>query len=545
MFPPVSGVWGWPWHGQCIGGSISLPNGGTKAMTQPGDGATWLYDLGLPEITRTVAQQAEDTANGYEWRNYALISGGTVNGVSLGANAFIHVDEGGKAWLITPVFTFPEYSLQRVRITLSIVRFGMFGEGEKTPVSKVIDGQCTYITYTSFGYTYSDTDAKVEDVWTNGARCLISVAKLTGGGPDPYLRDIYSLLEMSISGDGGADGSGLVFGISEVRKDTELTQGVLASSLPVFTTGLPNGITPTETSDDCVANPAGDYLRKTYTPVVTGEIWANYADTYDIEDVFYYARYAYYDESGLPVAARLRTGYVNKLEYQGGGYTTEGEFVLPCSGDYVNTYAVRITMTVTGAHTYGMEFLANDAVIESARCTQNVTHVQSVIIHNNDPVYLWQGDPDGHGGSFGVLRKKTTTYGAAYWDGSLSGSLGYPAVPVQSPGLWAFDASSYWDAGVYVATPLLNTAGIARAWRDIAEVKSTTATIIGTTSLGIQRMGGKAAAFFKPGATRTYGNVFTPLGVKTTSLTPVGNLYFSFQRKTGEVAFNVNPVCFV
>lgn len=71
------GIFGQPYHGLWKGGFITLPNGATKACPAPANGGVVLIrQPGQAEVVRSPAEQAADAAAGWEWRNYALISGG-------------------------------------------------------------------------------------------------------------------------------------------------------------------------------------------------------------------------------------------------------------------------------------------------------------------------------------------------------------------------------------------------------------------------------------------------------------------------------------
>jgi len=63
-----------------------------------------------------------------------------------------------------------------------------------------------------------------------------------------------------------------------------------------------------------------------------------------------------------------------------------------------------------------------------------------------------------------------------------------------------------------------------------------------TTKIGIYRAD-NIAAFYLLDTDRTYGTVATALGDKTT--TETADLYFSWQRKTGDFSFSANPICWV
>ena len=91
--------WGWPWHGLATNGQLALPNGTTVPIpgADPLHGHCWIIKKpGQPEVTTTPAE----TAEGYTWHNYAVMSGvrHTIYGVDLGAAKWIYIDPDGKPW---------------------------------------------------------------------------------------------------------------------------------------------------------------------------------------------------------------------------------------------------------------------------------------------------------------------------------------------------------------------------------------------------------------------------------------------------------------
>jgi hypothetical protein len=81
--------YGQPWHGLCVGGTITTGTGINKTgWTQPAGGA-----VDVVRVPGTPACDVTESGFGYQWRDYALISGSTkqVYGKSLNAS--------GTAWL--------------------------------------------------------------------------------------------------------------------------------------------------------------------------------------------------------------------------------------------------------------------------------------------------------------------------------------------------------------------------------------------------------------------------------------------------------------
>lgn len=133
------GAYGHPWHGIVTGGVLTLPGGSTRTYPQPNSTYMWeavaahrMYVPGTPEVSRTVAQQSDDAANGYQWFDYAVMSGGSAQLYSkaLGAGRFVWVDTAGDRWLIDAsdmhnktwtAATVPSSVWVRIR------KFGVFG----------------------------------------------------------------------------------------------------------------------------------------------------------------------------------------------------------------------------------------------------------------------------------------------------------------------------------------------------------------------------------------------------------------------------------
>jgi hypothetical protein len=535
-------VWGWPWHGLCTSGVIDLGGGLTKTITTPAHGSAWLIDRALPAIERSPERLLADAALGHEWRNYGMVSGGSVHGTPIGENKFIHVDAAGERWLIGLTFSFQDSALQKVRVTLSIVRFGLFDGGVETPITVDVDVQCTYYTYASYGYVYTNSAGVLEDVWTNGSRFLVGIARQRSGAATPRIHDLYSVIEFTVSGIGGADGSGLVFDAVEVMSDTQLSAG----SAEVTGLGVVTGLGTSLTQDshvvyyDCVVGaPVGVSQEWFYSvkPVPAFELWmaSSFDNNYNYSQV--YARYAYYDSGGTPRAARLGVGYHKKVVYDSGSQGgVTGALQFWCgptgSGDHTNTIRADATMTVSGSHQWGIFILENETPIDSLECRQTFQRVQDsiLIVPSYAGIPTAVSEPGFGSSRTGILDKVAETSSAITWEGSLASLLSLGPPPAS---FGPFD------------TPL-NVAALAAAWRDpTPSVIGAEADVKGGALLGLQRIDGKSAAFYKPGADRIYGTILTPLGTKTAPMTPAGNLYFAWQRKTNEFAFAVNPICWV
>lgn len=211
--------WGWPWHGLITDGVVGDTG---KIVTQPVHGYAWLIDMGLPAISRSAPQLAEDAAMGYEWRNYALIPAGRLYDTFLGANTFIHIDEDSVPWLVTLSFSFP--GGDDFTVDYSIVRFGLFGSGAQTPVTGSETVTCADIALGTHPDTldyYTRRETQMWDVATNGASVLVGIDLILEHLTVEYAH-MCSLVEVSLSGSGGTDGSGLNVELAEIQPHSTL-----------------------------------------------------------------------------------------------------------------------------------------------------------------------------------------------------------------------------------------------------------------------------------------------------------------------------------
>lgn len=555
-------LWGWPFNGLCTAGVIDLGGALTKTITTPAHGSAWLYDIGLPAIVRTPDQLIADAALGHAWRNYSMISGGVVYGTQLGINKFIHVDAAGVPWLITLSYSYPEATLQRVRITFSIVRFGLLSSAPPlTPITVVRDVQCTYYTYSIYGYTYNGpTTSLLEDVWTNGSKCLVSVAqtRIT----DPTLKDIFSLIEVVMSGTGGADGSGLVIAASEVMTDAQLSK----STIPGQDTS-PLDIQQTVPGDPFVWSGSSPSWTPTWGN--SNIYWQSgaFADCtgqttgalYNLLAFYPYARFAYYNAAGVPKAARVMKKKQHKTSLVSAGRGTIGSLVknnVLCNGSATADFILHDTAWLTQSTTcleeniFGIYLMENDSVVDKLEIYQSFIVTQDFLVGKNSLpealVYcddrVFPARPCGGWGSLGGnlhnANNVNITQNAPVWGGSLATTIGLGAPP---------HINNWYVDGLGNPTEPLAIDDLAFAWRSNTSNHEASGSVAvrGTAQLAIQRIDAKAAAFYKPGTTRSYGTVLTPLGNKTTSMTPAGNLYFAWQRKTGDFQFSASKVCYV
>lgn len=126
-------TWGCPWHGLINNDVLIAPNG--RELSWPGfgivpyhRGTTHLIQVpGVPEPVRSEAEQTDDTARGYQWRNWAMLTGAAphLHGQWLGA--WVYSAPDGSRWAVLLD------GLEQVPLggaawagTVTVRRFGLF-----------------------------------------------------------------------------------------------------------------------------------------------------------------------------------------------------------------------------------------------------------------------------------------------------------------------------------------------------------------------------------------------------------------------------------
>jgi len=513
--------WGWPWHGLCQGGTIGSSG---KTISQPSGGNAWLIDKGLPPLDIAPGVIASEAAAGREWRNYGLISGGTVNGTQLSSvstgpfgyknQSYIHVDEAGINWMVTVAYSWP--SSNTVRITLSIGRFGHFeiGLGAQTPVTMYADVACEDITYLDLNRWVD-----VQDVWTNGSRALACVFMAMDYGNTHCA--IISAIEIVLTGTGGSDGSDLVLNASEVKGLSDLNNDVDTEATD------PNGSifsgSFTDNSEHIYSyhdTPINAYCFAWDTPTSKEIRWEGlqgFVAGYPLINGYIYGkdrcRICLYDSDGTIAAYKLRSRKTidNAVtDVVDGGRTGS----LSCTTGGTRLEHV-VTVTVTGTQKEGYYLLKNDTIIDKIENVKTFTGTQQQLTFY-DAVTSTYAD-------YYITYPVPYAESGMTWEGSLGSEI---------------SGSAFWPySGSYPAHNMIGS------WDTIDPVTSGfTLLDDSTTKIGIHRTD-NIAAFFLLDTTRTYGTVATPLGDKTTGAT--GGVYFSWQRKTGDFAFSANPICYV
>lgn len=131
-------IYGLPYHGLVTNGTLILANGTTIPYPHIAHGDTQLVKVpDQPAAKRTPQQQANDQANGFEWRNYALVTDNHLGHVNLNDPLYqwsIYIDENKVPWHLR--FGMVLTSFQQARMWVEIFR--PFGRIAKThPISRL------------------------------------------------------------------------------------------------------------------------------------------------------------------------------------------------------------------------------------------------------------------------------------------------------------------------------------------------------------------------------------------------------------------------
>lgn len=505
--------WGWPFHGIIAGGTIGATG---QAHPQPLDGNSygnnmgWLIDYGMPAVTLTPDEATYFAGLNMEWRNYALIAGGYAYGTYIGAETYIHIAEDGTAWRVALAYSYPVANT--LRITATIERFGYLRiDGEYTapaPAVVTADVACASIELVSpYSYRYSS----LQDVFTNGSKALIGVLLRQGGGDD-----LFSLVELTITGAGGENGAALTLSAAEVKAAAALTPGALIETplgppLTWFTKDLAY-------INDSQTQCGPDEALFTITAVMVDRDYGSEVN-YDQKWTYIYARYGYYNAAGNVVAVRFKDyestedtrALLVDLHISGG--TTTGSCTCvyksnpPACPNHPSAETSG-TIRQTNSHKRGYYLMENDSVIDEISWLYVVT---------TDTVYTT--------GS----ASSSTTSGTLTKQGALSAYIADSTPANPFPGS-------------------INSGAMMNAFRSPFQQDFSSAQVFNgsTKAIGLHKMSSKAVAFVgSDGPLSDYGIVSSPLGPLATALTPAASINFAFNRKTGEYTFANEPICYV
>lgn len=217
-------VWGCPWHGlvERVGSQhiLTLPNGQT--MEYPTSvagnrrtGDTYLIKLpGVPEVTRTPEELADDLANGRQWWNKAVLSTQNLHLYGTALNGWIYCDPVGARWRVSGANNIA-ISSNSVSLTITLKRFGEFQGAEEAfsySVALADLGQAAPALN-----NLASRQLQVRDIAPDGSRALLAIVATRGISTETYWPDFSSdrwapavgWLELTISGQGASAALGL------------------------------------------------------------------------------------------------------------------------------------------------------------------------------------------------------------------------------------------------------------------------------------------------------------------------------------------------
>lgn len=521
---PKDGVWGWPWHG--LGVSYKLTDCPAAAVFK--DGQAWLLDAGLPDLVLSTDEDAEQTANGWEWRNYAFISGGYLYGTDLQTDkkvrkdSLIYVDSNGKPWLLRLDVARDDYD---ITISANIVEFGIFDGGitPHTPfeIKKVVScanlSALDYPSEAQMGWT-------IEDVWTNGEKFLISIQKLLAttflGEPVTY-KDIYSLIEVVVTGTSQAT---LKMTATEVRGDDETTYKDILNPGSIFAPTL-----DLSTVDSCTGT--GILFATTNWPAAAGLV-----DGRDMTWV--YARQAYYKSNGNPVLMRLRRHETTDSSIIDSGVKMVQSGTCE-PGGLTQVYTADISARQIAVTT--ADLLADDTVVgtfgyeASSDWSVSYTHTILCIRANGLP-----GEP------CDTIYTQTTGGGAWHrwrdkriWKGFLAKQDADAVLPYDWDYLFLYWRMTTVNGG--------NVENFDYAARYAALGLTDGSDIIGSAGFILAPSNAIGPYHMINASVMTLGDLTTPTGTHSYSST-LGTpykLYYSWNRQSGAHSFSTSPVCYV
>lgn len=244
---------GWPWGGLYrrstdkittpAGGDIERPTG----SVWPFNGDCHLIQLpGLPEPITTPAE----AASGQTWRNYGLISGGTIYGQALGGNVYLYIDPQGDAWSFLLPFSGSRTGGQ-FSVEVWARRFGrvMPASTPGEAPSQRWSGSVGF-SINSAGPADVNTDAgfHVLDVAKNGRRVLFGGWRYYSGiGMDSLSpRRYYAIAELVIDGTPGVDLDCSITLLADESSEVWDTLGTLVDEHPwIGASWVASPVTPT------------------------------------------------------------------------------------------------------------------------------------------------------------------------------------------------------------------------------------------------------------------------------------------------------------
>jgi len=234
-------IFGCPYHGKVEGGTlpVSGPNPDIP-YPQPGDGSTRVVGGQVPAPVRNGVQAASDTANGFEWKNTAIVAGldyilhgqSLVAGLSANEYHSIYIDDNDVPWLmLIEGLSGPSADDFRLNVTL-VAPFGRF----KVNIGLAADDPFDIPLIDEFDPGFSNT---MVDGGTPGGTAVLNRSSLANGVEQNKKGDeivvhvltgsryglgrpgVFALLKVEFSGNGDLeDGSG-ISAVASVFKDQD------------------------------------------------------------------------------------------------------------------------------------------------------------------------------------------------------------------------------------------------------------------------------------------------------------------------------------
>lgn len=503
--------WGWPWHGLIQSGIIGTTG---RAHAQPETGDAWLIDTGIAAPDMTPDEIADEASAGRTWLNYALVpvglTGSTnqrraiVYGTALPSGSFLHIDDDGACWRVVLSGVYDEMA-STVTVTATLNRFGLIKiDGSTNPAAALIADTVSVVSpvpdyiQSPVGYGFW-----LMDVHTNGDRALFGLYWINGA----IRYGVISCIEVSFSGAGGADGSGLVMSLAEVLAVSDLMGD---PSIPFANVPVPTGVDG--------ANPSSTFVE--FTCVNPTDVYRQYDYTYSGEIVLgnelvgtgsgfsnlTLCRTCFYNSSGAPTALILSQEVRQELiinSVSPGSQTTPEIWL--CNG------------TITPATVSEPEVVALQSNQEKFELRLNSAVIASAVFDASRPLRQYK--------PFGLGWQIEWT---AAWSYSETGSF---VSILQTAGISAENIRAATAA--FNSLILVFGASSERFAIDNAISEAATARV------GVRVDGAAAALYFSPtaGSARAYDTIATPSGPASTSLT--SDWFFARNRKT--LAWGVYP----
>jgi len=244
--PGRLGIWGTPWHGLVTSGSMALPNATERLYTAGTEGDVIAFrPPGTLPVVRTPSGAAVDAQSGYQWYDYALITGRTqrrLYGRVIGIHgAWLYAAPTGSRWLMQ-IDELPAASKDVTApwaLTITATRFGDIATGtvitgeygalgtateQHTLTCTLADWQQDIAGKAGGDYSLSGVSGAVttcavwlEDASLSGAKAVLMVG--LGYPADTVRRRSTGFLEITLTGTPGVDGMATI-AVARTRAQT-------------------------------------------------------------------------------------------------------------------------------------------------------------------------------------------------------------------------------------------------------------------------------------------------------------------------------------